>query len=160
MNLSRFLGLDAEKCLTNAVEKFINRFAKVEFLAVQQQLDLKQTDHETLESLYQQSKRHLSDNQQIREVTNYDETELSAAVAEQAGLSKKDAEKAVSTVLDVIVEALEKGEKVQLVGFGTFEVRERAARTGKNPRTGETIEIAASKVPAFKPGQAMKNRLN
>ena len=69
-------------------------------------------------------------------------TELSAAVAEQAGLSKKDAEKAVSTVLDVIVEALEKGEKVQLVGFGTFEVRERAARTGKNPRTGETIEIA------------------
>ena len=60
-------------------------------------------------------------------------TELSAAVAEQAGLSKKDAEKAVSTVLDVIVEALEKGEKVQLVGFGTFEVRERAARTGKNP---------------------------
>lgn len=77
-------------------------------------------------------------------------TELSAAVAEQAGLSKKDAEKAVSTVLDVIVEALEKGEKVQLVGFGTFEVRERAARTGKNPRTGETIEIAASKVPAFK----------
>ena len=87
-------------------------------------------------------------------------TELSAAVAEQAGLSKKDAEKAVSTVLDVIVEALEKGEKVQLVGFGTFEVRERAARTGKNPRTGETIEIAASKVQAFKPGQAMKNRLN
>ena len=87
-------------------------------------------------------------------------TELSAAVAEQAGLSKKDAEKAVSSVLDVIVEALEKGEKVQLVGFGTFEVRERAARTGKNPRTGETIEIAASKVPASKPGQAMKNRLN
>ncbi len=61
VNLSRFLGLDAEKCLTNGVEKFINRFAKVEFLAVQQQLDLKQTDHETLESLYQQSKRHLSD---------------------------------------------------------------------------------------------------
>ena len=87
-------------------------------------------------------------------------TDLSAAVADQAGLSKKDAEKAVSTVLDVIVEALEKGEKVQLVGFGTFEVRERAARTGKNPRTGETIEIAASKVPAVKPGQAMKNRLN
>ena len=87
-------------------------------------------------------------------------TQLFAAVAEQAGLSKKDAEKAVSTVLDVIVEALDQGEKVQLVGFGTFEVRERAARTGKNPRTGETIEIAASKVPAFKPGQAMKNRLN
>ncbi len=61
VNISRFLGLDSEKCLTNAVEKFINRFAKVEFLAVQQQLDLKQTDHETLESLYQQSKRHLSD---------------------------------------------------------------------------------------------------
>ena len=87
-------------------------------------------------------------------------TELSAAVAEQAGLSKKDAEKAVSTVLDVIVEALEKGEKVQLVGFGTFEVRERAARTGKNPRTGETIEIAASKVPAFKPGKALKDQVN
>ncbi len=61
VNLSRLLGLDAEKCLTNAVEKFINRFAKVEFLAEQQQLDLKRTDHETLESLYQQSKCHLSD---------------------------------------------------------------------------------------------------
>lgn len=87
-------------------------------------------------------------------------TELVAAVAEKAALSKKDAEKAVSAVVDAITGALADGEKVQLVGFGTFEVRERAARTGKNPRTGAAIKIAASKVPAFKAGQAFKNTVN
>lgn len=87
-------------------------------------------------------------------------TELVAAVAEKAALSKKDAEKAVSAVVDTITAALADGDKVQLVGFGTFEVRERAARTGKNPRTGAAIEIAASKVPAFKAGQAFKNTVN
>ena len=87
-------------------------------------------------------------------------TELVAAVAEKAALSKKDAEKAVSAVVDAITGALADGEKVQLVGFGTFEVRERAARTGKNPRTGAAIKIAASKVPAFKAGQAFKNSVN
>ena len=87
-------------------------------------------------------------------------TELVAAVAEKAALSKKDAEKAVSAVVDTITAALADGDKVQLVGFGTFEVRERAARTGKNPRTGAAIKIDASKVPAFKAGQAFKNTVN
>ena len=84
-------------------------------------------------------------------------TELVAAVATKADLSKKDAEAAVKAVLDAITEALADGEKVALVGFGTFEVKERAARTGKNPRTGEAIEIPASKVPSFKAGAALKN---
>ncbi len=84
-------------------------------------------------------------------------TELAAAVAEKAGLSKKDAEKAVAALFDSVVCALKKGEKVQLVGFGTFEVRERAARTGINPQTKEKITIAASKNPVFKAGKAFKD---
>ena len=87
-------------------------------------------------------------------------TELTAAVAEQAALSKKDAEKAINAVVASITGALADGDKVQLVGFGTFEVRERGARTGKNPRTGEAINIAASKVPAFKAGKALKDTVN
>ena len=87
-------------------------------------------------------------------------TELIAAVAESAALSKKDAEKAVNAVIDAIKGALADGDKVQLVGFGTVEVRERGARTGKNPRTGEAIKIAASKVPAFKAGKALKDSVN
>ncbi|MFS8652443.1 MAG: HU family DNA-binding protein, partial [Caldibacillus sp.] len=81
-------------------------------------------------------------------------TELINAVAEATDLSKKDAGKAVDAVFDTILNALAKGEKVQLVGFGNFEVRHRAARKGRNPQTGEEIEIPASKVPAFKPGKA------
>ena len=84
-------------------------------------------------------------------------TELINAVAEKAELSKKDAEKAVSAVLEGITDALISGEKVQLVGFGTFEVRDRAAREGKHPATGETIQIEATKVPAFKAGKALKD---
>ena len=87
-------------------------------------------------------------------------TELIAAVAEQASLSKKDAEKAVSAVIASITNALAEGDKVQLVGFGTFEVRAREARKGKNPRTGEEITIAASKVPAFKAGKPLKEIIN
>ncbi len=87
-------------------------------------------------------------------------TELIAAVAEDAVLSKKDAEKAINAVIGTITNALTDGDKVQLVGFGTFEVRERGARTGKNPRTGEAIKIAASKVPAFKAGKALKDTVN
>lgn len=87
-------------------------------------------------------------------------TELVAAVAEQAGLSKKDAEAAVKAFTDVVAEELKKGEKVQLVGFGTFEVSERAARDGRNPRTGETMPIAASKAPKFKAGKALKDMVN
>ena len=87
-------------------------------------------------------------------------TELIAAVAEQAELSKKDAEKALKAFTDVIAAELVKGEKVQLVGFGTFEVSEREAREGRNPRTGETMTIAASKAPKFKAGKALKDSIN
>ncbi len=83
--------------------------------------------------------------------------ELINAVAEKAELSKKDTEAAVNAVVDVITAALKKGDKVQLVGFGSFETRKRAARVGRNPKTKETIKIAASKVPAFKPGKALKD---
>ena len=80
-------------------------------------------------------------------------TELVAAMAEQTNLSKKDAEAALKAFVDVVSEELKKGEKVQLVGFGTFEVSERAAREGRNPQTGETMEIKASKTPKFKAGK-------
>ncbi len=87
-------------------------------------------------------------------------TELVALVAEKSGLTKKDAEAAVSAVLDTVVESVTNGEKVQIVGFGTFEQRQRNARTGCDPRTGNTIEIPASKVPAFKAGKAFKEAVN
>lgn len=87
-------------------------------------------------------------------------TELVAAMADQAGLSKKDAEKALKAFTDVVAEELKKGEKVQLVGFGTFEVSERAAREGRNPQTGKAMKIAASKAPKFKAGKALKDSLN
>ena len=87
-------------------------------------------------------------------------TELVAAMAEKTELSKKDAEKALKAFTDVVAEELTKGEKIQLVGFGTFEVAERPAREGRNPRTGETMKIAASKAPKFKAGKALKDILN
>ncbi|MFO7263651.1 MAG: HU family DNA-binding protein [Bacillota bacterium] len=86
-------------------------------------------------------------------------TELIAQVAEMTSLSKKDAAKAVDAVFDAITAALKRGEKVQLIGFGNFEVRERSARKGRNPQTGEEINIAASRVPAFKPGKALKEEV-
>ena len=87
-------------------------------------------------------------------------TELVAAMAEQTNLSKKDAEAALKAFIDVVSEELKKGEKVQLVGFGTFEVAERAAREGRNPQTGETMKIEASKNPKFKAGKALKDMVN
>lgn len=87
-------------------------------------------------------------------------TELIAAVAEKAEISKKDAEKAMKAFTDVISEELVKGEKIQIVGFGTFEVTERAARDGRNPKTGEIMTIAASKTPKFKAGKALKDMVN
>ena len=84
-------------------------------------------------------------------------TELVASVAEKAELSKKDAEKAVAAMLESVEEALKAGDKVALVGFGTFEVKERAARTGKNPRTGEAVKIPAARVPVFKAGKVLKD---
>lgn len=87
-------------------------------------------------------------------------TEFISAIAEKAELSKKDAEKALKAFTDVVEEELKKGEKIQLVGFGTFEVSERAAREGRNPQTGETMKIAASKAPKFKAGKALKDMVN
>ena len=86
--------------------------------------------------------------------------ELVAAMAEQAGLSKKDAEAALKAFTDVVSDELKNGGKVQLVGFGTFEVSERAAREGRNPQSGEVMKIAASKVPKFKAGKALKDLVN
>ncbi len=87
-------------------------------------------------------------------------TELIAAVASQAELSKKDSEKALKAFVDVVTEELKKGNKIQLVGFGTFETSERAAREGRNPQTGKTMKIAACKAPKFKAGKALKDAVN
>jgi DNA-binding protein HU-beta len=93
-------------------------------------------------------------------VNEVNKTELISYVAETTELTKKDATKAVDAVFDAIANALQKGDKVQLIGFGNFEVRERAARKGRNPQTGEEIEIAASKIPAFKPGKSLKDSVS
>lgn len=87
-------------------------------------------------------------------------TEFIAAVAEKAEISKKDSEKALKAFVDVVAEQLKAGDKVQIVGFGTFEVSERAAREGRNPQTGETMTIAACKAPKFKAGKALKDAIN
>lgn len=87
-------------------------------------------------------------------------TELVAAMAEKTQLSKKDADLALKAFIDVVSEEMQKGEKVQLVGFGTFEVSERAAREGRNPQTGAPMKIAASKAPKFKAGKALKDMIN
>jgi DNA-binding protein HU-beta len=86
--------------------------------------------------------------------------ELSAAIASETGLSKKDSEAVVKAFVDVVTEELKKGGRVQLVGFGTFEVSERAAREGRNPQTGKTMKIKASKTPKFKAGKALKDAVN
>lgn len=87
-------------------------------------------------------------------------TEMIAAAAEQTGLTKKDTEKVINAALDAITAALVKGDKVQVSGFGIFEVKEREARTGRNPRTGEPMEIAASKNPAFKASKTLKDAID
>ncbi len=87
-------------------------------------------------------------------------TELVAAIAEHADMTKKDADKAITAFTEVVAKELKKGEKIQLVGFGTFEVVDREAREGRNPKTGETMTIAASKAPKFKAGKALKDEVN
>ena len=87
-------------------------------------------------------------------------TELVAAIAEKTQLTKKDSEMALKAFIDVVSDELKKGEKIQLVGFGTFEVSDRAARTGKNPQTGNAIDIPASKAPKFKAGKSLKETVN
>ena len=93
----------------------------------------------------------------LRRETSMNRQELIASIAEKSGITKKDAETVLSATIASITEALKKGDKVQLVGFGTFEIRERAARTGRNPATGAEIKIAAAKTPAFKAGNALKD---
>jgi DNA-binding protein HU-beta len=96
----------------------------------------------------------------LLEAIEMTKTELVAFVAENTELTKKDAAKAVDAVFAGIEESLKKGDKVQLIGFGNFDVRERAARKGRNPQTGEEIDIAASKAPAFTPGKTLKESVN
>ena len=96
----------------------------------------------------------------VRGGVQMNKAELVAAMAEQAGLSKKDAEAALKAFTDVVSDELKNGGKVQLVGFGTFEVSERAAREGRNPQSGEVMKIAASKAPKFKAGKALKDLVN
>ena len=91
---------------------------------------------------------------------NMNKSELIAAMAEQAGISKMTADNALKAITDIVTEELAKGNKVQIIGFGTFEVSERAARTGRNPQTGEEMQIAASKAPKFKAGKALKDAVN
>ena len=98
--------------------------------------------------------------QKALEVTFMNKSELVVALAQKAELSKKDAEKAVNAFVEVVTETLKAGDKVQLVGFGTFESKARPARTARNPRTGEELKIAASKTAAFKVGKALKDSLN
>ncbi|HIW56811.1 MAG TPA: HU family DNA-binding protein [Firmicutes bacterium] len=86
--------------------------------------------------------------------------ELIASMTEKTGLSKKDTEASLAAFIETVEETLSKGDKIQLVGFGSFEIRDRAARTGKNPLTGEEMNIPAAKVPAFKPGKALKEKVN
>ena len=93
-------------------------------------------------------------------IINMNKAELVAAMAEKAELSKKDAEAALKAFTDVVAEELKKGEKIQLVGFGTFEVSERAERTGRNPQSGKEMVIPASKAPKFKAGKALKDMVN
>ena len=136
--LSRFIKKDCEKALTFAVlinRKAISRLTVLRLLAFM------------LNNINNFNWR----------ITQMTKAELVTMVAEKADLTKKDAEKAISALVESISETLAKGEKIQLVGFGTFEVRERAAREGVNPRTGDKIKIAASKVPAFKAGSALKD---
>lgn len=103
---------------------------------------------------------NLFDKKTIRGGAIMNKAELITAIAEKAELSKKDAELALKAFIDVTTEALSKGDKISLVGFGTFEVSERAARTGRNPKTGEAMEIAASKAPKFKAGKPLKEAVN
>ena len=101
-----------------------------------------------------------SKNTNIEEDLSMNKTELVAAMAEKAELSKKDSEKALKAFIDVVTDELKSGEKIQLVGFGTFEVAERAAREGRNPSTGATMKTPASKAPKFKAGTALKDAVN
>ena len=104
--------------------------------------------------------RKINNENSLQEEFNMNKTELVAAMADQAGLSKKDAEKALKAFTDVVAEELKKDGKVQLVGFGTFEVSSRAAREGRNPQSGAPMKIAASKAPKFKAGKALKDAIN
>ena len=175
----RFLGLDSEQALTRACDKFIRRFQSVEERAGGRPLG--ELPLEELEALWAQAKAEEAPAQKpwwgqapqisaptkdrppfgavnfLRRNTTMNKTELIAAVAEKADLSKKDAEAAITAAVDAITEALTQGEKVHLVGFGSFEVKTRAARVGRNPRTGEEIPISEAKLPVFKAGKALKD---
>jgi DNA-binding protein HU-beta len=110
--------------------------------------------------IIQNNERRISFQQEPIGVLRVNKTELTDAIAAEAGLSKADAGKALDATLNAVTDALKGGDSVSLVGFGTFQVKERAARSGRNPQTGATIQIAAAKVPGFKAGKALKDAVN
>lgn len=124
---------------------FITLKMYVDFLCMNVYFPIKRKHSITFRTLIQEVKKQMN------------KSDLITHVSEATELSKKDVTKAVDAVFEAISEALQSGDKVQLVGFGNFEVRERSARKGRNPQTGEEIEIPASKIPAFKPGKALKD---
>ena len=151
-NVSRLLGADPEEALTRTTEKFIRRFARMEKAAINNDIDLSHCTIAELNDLWREAKKE----EKIWRYNIMSKIELVSAVAEKTGLSKKDSEKVVSAVFSTITEELAKGEKFSLVGFGTFEVKERPARPGVNPRTKQPITIAASKSVSFKAGKGLK----
>ena len=166
----RFLNVDPEDALNATCEKFIARFRRVEEACAARGAEMSSLPLDELTRLWNEAKHPLSffvytppprtvrgNTTTNRRLFTMNKTELIAAAAEKAGVSKKEAEAVVTAAFDAIAASLKEGEKVQLVGFGSFEVKTRAERIGRNPATGAEIKIAASKVPTFKAGKALKD---
>jgi len=179
VNVARLVNVEAEGALRQAVAKFVRRFTFIEEQLRTQGKRLGEVALEQMDALWEEAKKREKNPDNLgyeagkvgwvpnmrsrkKSLTTLEEgfivnkAELVSAVAEKTDLTKKDVEKALTALLDSIGDALARGDKVQLVGFGTFEVRERAARKGRNPQTGAEIEIAASRVPVFKAGKALR----
>ena len=172
INTARHLKVDAEEQLSASTERFISRFSLAEDLAVADNLDLADLSDEERDVLWERSKELSNqlyyllsirlepvEKYIITEETQMNKTELITAIADKAGIAKKDADKALTAFVEVVTDELKAGGKVQLVGFGTFEVKERAARTGINPQTKAQIQIPASKAPVFKAGNTFKSEI-
>ena len=172
INTARHLKVDAEEQLSASTERFISRFSLAEDLAVADNLDLADLSNEERDVLWERSKELSNqlyyllsirlepvEKYIITEETQMNKTELITAIADKAGIAKQDADKALTAFVEVVTDELKAGGKVQLVGFGTFEVKERAARTGINPQTKAQIQIPASKAPVFKAGNTFKSEI-
>lgn len=179
VNVARFLEVNPELALREATRKFIRRFDYVEQAAAKLDRNLQEMTLEEMDNLWEEGKKYekkfyfscvqegFSDSMEnspivkiIKEGNLVNKADLISIMAEKSGLTKKDSEKALNAFVEAVEEALAKRDKVQLVGFGTFEVRERSARKGRNPQTGEEIDIPAASMPAFKAGKALKDSIN